>query len=70
MLLLKKKISLTLNLLFCTIFIIKLMNALLTNIDKIFLIINIDHIFFRIFLIINLVLNLSLLLILIQSLSG
>ena len=46
------------------------MNALLANIDKKFLIANIDYISSRISLVINLVFNLFLLLMLIQSLSN
>ena len=52
------------------IFIIKHINILLANINKIFLIADINYIFPKILLVINLVFSLSLLSILIQSLSN
>lgn len=68
--LLRIKTILALNLLFNIIFTIGLINTLLANIDKMFSIANIDYIFSKTLLIINLVLNLSLLLMLIQSLNS
>lgn len=59
-----------LDLFFNIIFIIRLINALLTDINKIFLIVDINYIFPKTLLVINLILNLSLLLILIQSLNS
>lgn len=64
-LLLRKEIFVALNSFFYLIFIIRSINALLINMNKTFLIANIDHISSKISLVINLVLNLSLLLILI-----
>lgn len=65
MLFLKKKTTLALDLSSNIILIIRLINILLANIGKIFLITNIDYIFLKISLIINLIFSLSLLLILI-----
>lgn len=62
---LKKKIILSLNLFSSMIFIIASINILLANINRKFSIADIDYIFSKIFLVINLILNLSLLLILI-----
>lgn len=62
---LRKEIILAINLSFGMIFIIRSINTLLANINKIFLIVDMDYIFSRTFLVINLVLNLSLLLMLI-----
>lgn len=67
---LKKETTLALDSLFAMIFIIGLMNALLANMDRASLIADMDHISPRILLVINLVFNLSPLLILIQSLSS
>lgn len=59
--LLKKKATLILYLFFDIIFIIRLINALLANINKISLIADIDYISPKIFLVINLVFGLFLL---------
>lgn len=59
--------TLALDSLFGMIFTIKLINVLLANMNKMFLIANIDYIFSKISLFINWILNLSLFLILIQS---
>lgn len=70
MLLLRKKIILALNLFFDLIIFIKSINILLTNINGIFLIADIEYIFFKIFLITNLFLILSLWSILMQNLNS
>lgn len=68
--LLKKKTNLILNLFSDIILIIKITNALLANINKIFSIAYLDYIFLKILLFINLVLSLSLVLMLLQSLNN
>lgn len=64
MLLSKIETTIVLDLLFDIIFIIKWINVLLANINKMFLITDIDYVFLKILLLINLILSLFLLLIL------
>lgn len=66
----KKKTFLAFDLFLNMIFTIKLINALLANMDKIFLITNINYVSAKISFLIYLVSSLSLFLILIQYLSS